>query len=140
MGAKRTAELFLDLMRRRDPAFADLLHPDVEYSMSSPTIRGKRNVLRVMRLFRNVDIVHIDSVAAAGDTVLSERIDRINLGPIHIYVWINARLTIRDGQIVSWRDYSDPWELSTGLLRALAGTIIPALRPQPPAAARNAGH
>lgn len=132
MGAKETVLLFLDLTRQRDPQAADMLHADIDYTMSLPTIRGRRNVLRAMRIVSHFDIVHIGAVAADGDTVLCERIDRLEVGPVEVYVWVNARFTVRNGQIVSWRDYGDPWELFSGVVRALAGLLIPGLGRKPP--------
>ncbi|MGK8505473.1 limonene-1,2-epoxide hydrolase family protein [Nocardia asiatica] len=111
----------------------EMLHPDVDYTMSLPTIRGRRNVVRAMRILRHFDIVHIGAVAADGDTVLSERIDMLSVGPIRVFVWVNARFTVRDGQILSWRDYGDPWELFSGLVRAVLGLLMPGVTRQPPA-------
>lgn len=132
MGAKETVELFLDLTRQRNPRVGDMLHPDVDYTMSLPTIRGKRNVLRALRILGHFGIVYVGALAADGDTVLCERIDRLDVGPIRTYVWVNARFTVRDGKIISWRDYGDPWELFSGLVRAVAGLAIPALDRKPP--------
>lgn len=133
MGAKETVAQFLELSRHRDERSAELLHPDVDYTMSLPTIRGKRNVLRFMRAFGNVDIVHIASIAADGDTVLSERIDLLRIGPLRVYLWVNARFTVHDGLIISWRDYGDPWELAIGLFRAVVGILLPGVNRNPPA-------
>lgn len=139
MGAKETVELFLDLSQRGDQQAADLLHPDVDLTMSMPTIRGKRNVLRVCRMLKSFTIVHVGSIAADGDIVLSERIDRLSIGPIRVHVWVNARFTVQDGRIISWRDYGDPWDLGSGLVRGVLGLLIPALRPKPPAAIAGIG-
>lgn len=51
-----------------------------------------------------VQMLHI----AAGDgAVLTERIDRITVGPIRIELPVSGTFEIKDGQITAWRDYFD---------------------------------
>lgn len=98
-----------------------------------PSIRGRR---RIMGLLRRGEgkvgfAVTFHRIAADGDTVLTERTDAIIIGPLRLQFWVCGAFELRDGQITLWRDYFDLLDcLVKAPLRALAGTVIPALRPR----------
>ncbi|HLZ72566.1 MAG TPA: limonene-1,2-epoxide hydrolase family protein [Dehalococcoidia bacterium] len=46
-------------------------------------------------------------IAASGDTVLTERIDRFTLGERRIALPVMGVFELRDGKIAAWRDYFD---------------------------------
>jgi limonene-1,2-epoxide hydrolase len=122
--------------RRLDDALA-LLAEDVVYTnVSLPTIRGRAVIERLFRPgfeklpggFR----VHFHSIAASGQTVLTERTDALILGPVEQRFWVYGRFEVIDGRITVWRDSFDWLDLVVGLLRGIAGALIPSLnRPWP---------
>ena len=121
---------------RLDDALA-LLAPDVVYTnVTLPTVHGRRAVERLFRPayeklhggFR----VHFHTIAADGDTVLTERTDELSLGRVRQRIWVYGRFEVHDGLITVWRDSFDWWDVLVGLLRGLAGAVMPALnRPWP---------
>ena len=60
------------------------------------------------------------NAAAAGDVVLTERIDHIGTGDTRFPVPVMGAFEVRDGKIARWRDYFD-----TGLLgKMMAGDNV----------------
>jgi limonene-1,2-epoxide hydrolase len=121
---------------RLDDALS-LLSEDVVYTnVSLPTIRGRAQVDRLFRPGHGKDRfgfrVYFHTIAAAGDTVLTERTDALILGRLEIRLWVYGRFEIVDGRIAVWRDSFDWFDLTVGLVRALAGVFTPSLnRPWP---------
>ena len=114
-----------------------LLAEDVVYTnVSLPTIRGRA---RVGRLFRPAYErlgggfrVHLQTVAANGNTVLTERTDALIFGRVEMRLWVYGRFEIEAGRITVWRDSFDWLDLWVGLVRGLLGAISPSLnRPWP---------
>ncbi len=114
-----------------------LLAEDVVYiNVSLPTVRGRKRVDRLFRPgyeklpggFR----VHFHTVAADGNTVLTERTDGLILGPVEVRLWVYGRFEVQDGQITLWRDSFDWMDLTVGVIRGLLGALVPSLnRPWP---------
>ena len=46
-------------------------------------------------------------IAAAGDVVLTERVDVFDFGAAKIELPVSGTFELRDGKISAWRDYSD---------------------------------
>lgn len=114
----------------------DLLAEDVVYTnVSLPTIHGRRRVERVFRPLMDRGggfRVHFHAVAADGNVVLTERTDALSLGPVEQRLWVYGRFEVVDGRITVWRDSFDWLDLIVGLVRGLAGAVLPALnRPWP---------
>ncbi len=117
--------------RELDKALA-LLADDVVYTnVSLPTIRGRARIDRLFRPAlesgRGGFRVHFHAIATSGQTVLTERTDALILGPIEQRLWVYGRFEVVDGQIVLWRDSFDWLDLLIGLVRGLAGAVVPAL-------------
>lgn len=100
-------------------------------NVSLPTIRGRA---RIDRLFRPAFErwhggfrVHFHTIATSDNTVLTERTDALILGPIEQRVWVYGRFDVIDGQITHWRDSFDWLDVLIGLIRGLAGAVIPSL-------------
>ena len=115
----------------------ELLADDVVYTnVPLPTVRGRR---RVDRLFRPAlerwhggFRVHFHNVAVTGNTVLTERTDELVLGRVKQRIWVYGRFEVSDGKITLWRDSFDWFDVLVGLVRGLAGALVPALnRPWP---------
>jgi limonene-1,2-epoxide hydrolase len=115
----------------------DKLAEDVVYvNVSLPTIRGRRGVERVFRplmeRFGGGFRVHFHTIAADGDTVLTERTDGLILGRVEQRLWVYGHFEVTDGMITLWRDSFDWLDVIVSLIRGLAGAVSPALnRPWP---------
>jgi limonene-1,2-epoxide hydrolase len=114
-----------------------LLADDVIYiNVSLPTIRGRA---RIDRLFRPAlerlgggFRVHFHTIASDGQTVLTDRTDALSLGPVEQRFWVYGRFEVVDGRITLWRDSFDWLDLMVGLVRGVAGAVVPRLnRPWP---------
>ncbi|MGE2836681.1 limonene-1,2-epoxide hydrolase family protein [Mycobacterium sp. SMC-4] len=97
-----------------------------------PSLRGRDRIMKLLR--RSEDrmgfAVKFHSIAAEGDTVLTERTDAIIFGPLRLQFWVCGRFEIRNGQITLWRDYFDAVDcMVKAPLRALVGLVVPSLRP-----------
>ena len=64
--------------------------------------------------------------------VLTERIDAIDIGRFRLQFWINGRFEVHDGKVTVWRDYFDYYDTTRAALRAVAGAVVPSLRPRFP--------
>ncbi|MDW5612755.1 limonene-1,2-epoxide hydrolase family protein [Mycolicibacterium sp. jd] len=67
----------------------------------------------------------------AGATVLTERTDALVFGKLRLQFWVCGTFELNDaGQVTLWRDYFDYADfLIKAPLRALAGLVVPSLRP-----------
>jgi limonene-1,2-epoxide hydrolase len=117
---------------------ADLLAPDVEYiNVSTPTIRGRERVRRVLRAAMGLPgagfEVYFHSISSDQGAVLTERTDVLTWGALRMQFWVCGRFDVRDGEIVLWKDYFDWANFTIAMLRGLVGVVIPAVRAKPPA-------
>lgn len=114
-----------------------LLAPELHYTnVSLPTLKGGDFVGRVLRRALGGAVkfdVQMHSIAASGDTVLTERTDVLALGPLHVRFWVCGTFRVEDGRITLWRDYFDWWDLGKGTLRGVLGIALPRLRATLPA-------
>lgn len=125
--------LFLKALEAQDhDQIASLLAPDLHYTnVSLPTLIGGKKVANLFELLlrRGTGFqVKVHSIATNGNTVMTERTDVINVGPLHIGFWVCGTFQVENGKIVLWRDYFDWWDISRGTLRGVAGVILPKLR------------
>lgn len=132
---------FLSALQDRDyTTVKALLAPDLEYTnVSLPTLKGGDRVARMLEfaLRRGGGFeVETDHIAVNGDTVLTERTDVVQLGPVRARFWVCGTFRVRDGQIILWRDYFDWMALSRGLVRGIVGSVLPSMRPQRSASPR----
>ncbi len=117
---------------------ADLLAPDVEYiNVSTPTIRGRERVRRVLRAAMGIPgagfEVYFHAISSDHGAVLTERTDVLTWGALRMQFWVCGRFDVRDGEIVLWKDYFDWANFTIAMLRGLVGVVIPAIRAKPPA-------
>jgi limonene-1,2-epoxide hydrolase len=118
---------FLDALALPDTERAlSLLDPDVEWlNTGLPTIRGRRvhAVVRDMERRRIGFGVTVHSVAANGDTVLTDRTDRLAFGRVRTEFWVCGTFTVRNGLITRWDDHFSMGNFAkgfvSGTLRAL---------------------
>lgn len=131
---------FLDLLQKGDVESAtDLLAEDVRYvNVSLPAIRGRDRVREVLSSWlgrRGAAFeVYTHRIAVDGESVLTERTDVLIFGPVRIQIWVWGRFDVAGGRITMWKDYFDFWNTAVATVKGLLGAVIPALKPQPPAA------
>lgn len=129
---------FLHALAEQDlDAAAALLAPDLQYTnVSLPTLRGGDFVGKLLKRALGGAMrfdVQFHSIAASGDTVLTERTDVLALGPLHVRFWVCGTFRVENGRITLWRDYFDWWDLGKGTLRGVLGVALPRLRATLPA-------
>jgi len=98
--------------------------------VSLPTVRGRAGVERLFRpALEKLHLgfrLHCHTIATNGHTVLTERTDAMILGRIEQRIWVYGRFDVVDGRITLWRDSFDWLDMLVGLMRGLAGALIPA--------------
>ena len=133
-------ERFLDHLRTvtDSDAAAELLAVDVEFENSwMPTLHGRDQVRRLFQACVRIGTgleIYVHAISADGSSVLTERTDVLEWGPLRVQFWICGRFDVRDGQIVAWREYYDPLTIFAATIRGLLGTVVPAVRAKPPSA------
>ena len=105
---------FVALFSQKDAdLLAPYMHPDVEFqSYGDSAVRGRDQVLAVWRsVFAQMEQVAFTTLnqAVNGDLVLEEQIHGPGLPGRHLAEIKNmAVYRLRDGQIIEWRDYTNP--------------------------------
>ncbi|MGW0299640.1 nuclear transport factor 2 family protein [Streptomyces anthocyanicus] len=105
---------FLALFAHKDASkLAPYLHPDVVFeNYGDPQIKGREGVVNmwsnVFNIFERVEFTMLHS-AVNGDIVIEEQIHGLarpgkQLAPVRNM----AVYRLQDGQIVEWRDYTNP--------------------------------
>jgi limonene-1,2-epoxide hydrolase len=130
--------LFLESMASGNTETAlELVDPDIVYTnVSLPTVRGKARTAKIIRALDGARVgfrVRLITVAADGDTVLTERIDELRFGKLRAQFWVVGRFEVRDGRITVWRDYFDWFDVTKGMLRGVAALAVPGLQKPLPA-------
>ena len=103
-----------------DAALA-LCHPDVTYqNVPLPPARGKAATEKQLRFLSRCSgfqaINH--NIAANGEVVLTERTDVIEIGRFKPSFWVCGSFRVRDGLIVSWKDYFDYADVTVSVVKA----------------------
>lgn len=107
-------EEFVSLFARKDAAqLAPYLHPDVVFEAYGDTpLKGRDNVLALWRgVFGAMGEVSFSTIhqATDGDIVVAEQIHGLGLpGRALADIRNMAVYRLQDGQIVEWRDYTNP--------------------------------
>ena len=129
---------FLQALQRSDldAALAMVAEDLIYINVSLPTIHGRRGLDRAFRPMlrpgRMGFAVRVHHIAADGDVVLTDRTDEISLGRFRARFWVYGRFVVRDGQIAVWRDSFDWFDITVGMVRGLAGVLVPAANRQMP--------
>lgn len=128
---------FLQLMEANDiDGAVELLDPEVVWiNLSLPTVRGRERVRQALRLVVRSGIqfrAHLHHVVERDGVVLTERTDQLGRGRFEPRFWVYGRFEVADGRIRLWRDSFDWFDVTVGLLRGVAGVVVPRLnRPWP---------
>ncbi len=130
-------EAFLAALAASDVDTASaLLHDDIVYvNVGLPTVRGRTDVAKVLDLLDRPGSgfeVYLHAISADGPVVLTERTDVLLVGRLRVQFWVCGRFDVHDGKIILWRDAFDFVDIVRGTLRAIAGVVVPGLRPLPP--------
>jgi len=91
----------------------------VYHNMPMAPVTGKDGIREVLNLFVppaqaiEFELLH---VAARGDLVFTERVDRFTMGGKTIALPVAGVFELRNGKIAAWRDYFDfaTWQRQTG--------------------------
>jgi limonene-1,2-epoxide hydrolase len=129
----------LDEFARGDvPAALETIDDDIAYTnVSLPTIRGKKKVAGVLGGVARNDGVGfnyrmINVSADDAGVVLTERVDELRFGRLHMQFWVCGRFEVREGRITVWRDYFDYYDMTKALIRGVAALAVPSIqRPLP---------
>jgi limonene-1,2-epoxide hydrolase len=120
MSPEEVVRQFCSLVSKRDvDALRPLLDDDVVYhNIGMPASEGIEatlaNVAGQWEMFPDSYEYEVRHLAASGNAVLTERIDRIGVGVV-APVPVMGTFEVRDGKITHWRDYFDA---------ALAGKLM----------------
>ena len=131
----RTVETFLYALQDEDYDTAESTLADniVWQNVGYTTMRGRKRIMKLFRLGegRGGFEVKFHRIAAEGNAVLTERTDAIIIGPLRFQFWACGVFEVHGGKITLWRDYLDAFDfLIKAPLRALAGAVVPSLRPK----------
>lgn len=129
----RVVENFLYALQDEDYETADsLLADNVAWqNVGLPTIRGRQRIVGLMRRGegRMGFEVKIHRIAGEGNAVLTERTDALVIGPVRMQFWVCGVFEVHAGRITLWRDYFDFLDFTKAMLRGIAATVFPSLRP-----------
>jgi limonene-1,2-epoxide hydrolase len=130
--AREVVEAFLGAFERLDMDGAmELAHPAITYqNVPFPVARGIRATRRTLKamLWPVTGFeARMLNIAANDDVVLTERIDVLEIGRFKMHFWVCGTFQLRDGQVVLWRDRFDFLDTTIGIIRAIAGIVVPAL-------------
>ena len=104
-------EAFVGAWNRMDlEGMLGWLHEDIVYhNVPVEPLQGKAAVSEYLRsrwIFEAIDW-EMPNIAACGDTVLTERVDRFVLDGRPVALPVMGAFGIRDERIIAWRDYFD---------------------------------
>jgi limonene-1,2-epoxide hydrolase len=126
-------EVLLSCLQAADADGAGAVLDDnlVYQNVGFPTIHGRA---RAMKLFRAMEgrasfEVKTHRIAVNGSSVLTERTDVLQFGPLRLQFWVCGVFEVHNGRITLWRDYFDMWNFTKALVRGVIGMAVPALRP-----------
>ncbi|PTR30369.1 limonene-1,2-epoxide hydrolase [Rhodococcus sp. OK519] len=132
--AIRVVEDFFAALTDRDVDRAvGYLTPDMVWQNTTlPTLRGRSAVRRALS-FANRPALRFEAemrnIAGDSETVLTERIDTLFVGPLRSTFWVCGTFELRDGRIAVWRDRFSWGNVAVGTVTATARSL---LRRQPP--------
>lgn len=133
--ACETVRQFLFALAEQDfDTFAELAAPDLVWqNVGLPSIRGRSRIVKMLRRGEGKFgfLVKFHRIVGSGGTVLTERTDALVFGKLRLQFWVCGTFELNDaGQVTLWRDYFDYADfLIKAPLRALAGLVVPSLRP-----------
>lgn len=90
-----------------------------------PTLRGRRvgAVLRDLDARGVVVEVTMRHIAAAGEVVLTDRVDTLRVGPVATSFAVQGTFVVREGRIVEWDDHFTWGSVGLGTLAGLGSLL-----------------
>ena len=89
----------------------------VYHNMPMEPVTGKNGIREILNMFIPAQDVEAEilRIAARGDVVFTERIDRMTMAGKKVVLPCAGVFEIRDGKIAAWRDYFDlaTWQRQT---------------------------
>ena len=113
MSEEEVVREFCSLVSKRDSdALRAVLDDEIVYhNIGMPASRGIEatlaNLAGQWEMFGATYEYEIRNIAANGNTVLTERIDRVGPPGVTAAVPVMGVFVVRDGKITAWRDYFD---------------------------------
>ena len=107
-----TVRKFCEAFSRKDAdELLEFFDDDAVYhNMPMAPVRGKAAIRTVLDMFlkpaQSVDFVMLND-AASGNTVLTERLDKFQIGDRAVDLPVAGVFEVEGGKITSWRDYFD---------------------------------
>ena len=103
---------FCDAFARRDvdEILGFFTEDAVYHNMPMPAMTGKPAIRSVLEMFLGPATFaefEVLNIAASGDVVLTERIDRFEVGGKKIELPVMGTFEVKDEKIAAWRDYFD---------------------------------
>jgi limonene-1,2-epoxide hydrolase len=103
---------FCDAFARRDidEILGFFTEEAVYHNMPMPAMTGKPAIRSVLQMFLGPATFaefEVLNIAASGDVVLTERIDRFEVGGKKIELAVMGTFEVTGGKIAAWRDYFD---------------------------------
>jgi len=97
--------------RRDTDEILDYFSEDAVYhNMPMPPVRGRAAIRTVLDMFlkpsESVEFVVLH-IAAEGDVVLTERLDRFVIGGRNVELPVCGVFEVQGGKVTAWRDYFD---------------------------------
>jgi limonene-1,2-epoxide hydrolase len=107
-----TVRSFCDAFARRDPdeLLGFFTEDAVYHNMPMAPVNGKTAIRSILEMFlkpaTGVEFI-ILKIADSADTVLTERLDRFEMGGRTVELPVAGIFELKDGKIAAWRDYFD---------------------------------
>lgn len=98
--------------------------PDIVYAnVPIPAMNGVDEAAKfIAPIIKNTSKIQFEvlsiAVSAAGDEVLTERVDRLHFPGGIVEIPLMGIFRVRDGKISEWRDYSDNGAAAAGFAKA----------------------
>ena len=110
--ATRTVRDFCDAWSRRnvEEILAFFTDDAVYHNIPMAAATGKeaiRNLLNFILTPAQAVKFEVTHIAAAGDVVLTERVDSFEMGGKQVVLPVAGVFEVRDGKVAAWRDYFD---------------------------------
>jgi limonene-1,2-epoxide hydrolase len=129
-------EQFIDGWRTDPEGATDFLAPDATWMNNGlPAVRGRERIRKIFRALERINTevnVYVHAISVEGPTVMTERTDVLQWGPMRVQFWVCGRFDVENGQIVHWQDYFDYLTTMAATVRGLLGLLFPAARAKPP--------
>ena len=109
-------------------AVYELLDDNVTYqNMAQAPLHGKKALQEMWTGFDRIDKLDLKilNTAVNDDVVMVERLDHLVLGGQDIFIPMVACFNVRDGLVVSWREYYDMATMEAQMGTAHPGSTLP---------------